>query len=132
MIRLAAGTCALILLCLATISTAAPDPAGKHFAHTGVPDSAKQILTVRLLRPKVASLSKVSRVDLFYSLSEEADVKITLTDLSGETVDDLASYFQKPGDYQLKLDLNGLEPASYYLRIDANKQVTTERLTIEK
>jgi hypothetical protein len=69
---------------------------------------------------------------LRFDLTERSFVHVEIFDLLGHAVTSPIQNFFDPGEQTSSIDLNALEPGSYYCRISAAGTVETVRITIER
>ncbi|RYD77951.1 MAG: T9SS type A sorting domain-containing protein [Sphingobacteriales bacterium] len=65
-----------------------------------------------------------------YSVSERANVKLVITDITGREVSNLVSEIKAAGNYTEKFDRNGLKAGVYLYRLQAGSQVKTGKIII--
>lgn len=65
-----------------------------------------------------------------YTISEEANVKITIHDQMGKVVKEVFNDLVDDGTHTVTLDLKGLKPGVYLVRLQANNEVNTQKLVI--
>jgi hypothetical protein len=70
--------------------------------------------------------------DIAYELVNGSDVSITVMDLTGRVVLDLAKGYQPAGKHTIQLDASGLEAGIYLYSLKAGNFNETKRMTVSK
>jgi hypothetical protein len=70
--------------------------------------------------------------DIAYELANDADVSITVMDLTGRMVMNLKKGFQASGKHTIRLDASGLDAGVYFYTIQAGSYTQTKRMTVAK
>jgi len=68
--------------------------------------------------------------EIHYTLKENTNVKIHITDLSGREVAVLTNNYQVAGDHQASLDVTGMSSGIYFCRVEANGKVETRKIVV--
>lgn len=72
-----------------------------------------------------------SYTNIYFTLKEEKESVIYITDVLGKKVATLQQGQLKPGEYNYTLNKNKLESGIYFVRIEMNNKVVTKKLIIE-
>jgi hypothetical protein len=67
-----------------------------------------------------------------YALPEPAEVELTVYDVLGRTIRELASGTQPAGTYEVTFDATGLPSGVYFYRLQAGDYVETKRMVVAK
>lgn len=72
------------------------------------------------------------KAEIHYTLKNNANVKIQVTDLSGREVALIFNDYQTSGDHNAFLDVTGMSSGIYFCRVQANGTVETKKLVVCK
>ncbi|MCK4545020.1 T9SS type A sorting domain-containing protein, partial [candidate division WOR-3 bacterium] len=72
------------------------------------------------------------KTTLYYSLSNEGIVNVSLYDVSGKMVERLFNGTQKAGRHSINIENMTLAPGVYFVRMETSDNVETKTLTILK
>ncbi len=88
-----------------------------------------------LKRKKVGEILEITpnpfsrNATISYSVKEASDLRITLYSVDGKVIKELVRGQHQPGDYRISLNMEGLVPGIYFIRLNYGNSSITKRLT---